>query len=361
MELIYTVVFGSCLILQISAFGKSGKAEVKGNVLFQVQLPNVLYQSIPKFTKDDTKDRITQHEIKLASDKKLLVKCVEDDYEAEAYIFSPGDHYHLIDRLKLFPRKDVCKQMNRFDTDFSEQPILHETYGHDKLMFTMSYKFNGEEEQCLKRRYLFSTFLYYAKFERGPVELTDCKKSFAEHLKNHEILLSSGSFGIMDFNKNLDSVGEPSIHTFNVPNLKLRCQTYTKKTKSGPIEDSTEAIGYIIYEDTKLKQDMIIEKLRLDSCEAGVNGMYIKEGITPLNTREFTLVFKTTDGQCYRSHLTYEPLRDKLKVGRSAPDRVNCPDVWTSDAALATKPPLYIRFLKFLGNLSRKFRQLFKL
>lgn len=150
-------------------------------------------------------------------------------------------------------------------------------------------------------------------------------------------LLSSGTYEILDFNKNMDSVGEPKEFTIqaqeNISDFKLKCQEYEKKNSNG---DSKLETGLITYQ-----KNIVLEKLYLDSCKNGVEGIYINlVKLTLMSTiKEFELVFKTKDGKCFKRFISYQTIHetdDKVSIHRKLPEEVNCPKDgdWTSDKAL---------------------------
>lgn len=154
-------------------------------------------------------------------------------------------------------------------------------------------------------------------------------------------LTSSGTYEVMNFNKDLKPSEEPTSHIIqDESNLKLVCQIYNNPDSTA--EDSIIAKGFITY------GDVIIEKLSLDTCTDGIEGMYIGTvEIDPLYEKEFILVFKTTDKKCYKMYIRYSFVesRDKIKISRDAPEGVNCPEDWTRKAALEVKAPWYKRVL----------------
>ncbi|XP_054258722.1 uncharacterized protein LOC128983450 [Macrosteles quadrilineatus] len=159
-----------------------------------------------------------------------------------------------------------------------------------------NFHWAGTVIQCFKRRYTMATFLHspskpsihsipYSKLEREDVEMADCKGTFIDTDASRAYLLLRGTYEIMDFMKNGDTLGKSVIETSfkTEANLKLRCQTDTDV----PAKDSAMAEGFIMYED------IILDKLYLDSCTAGVEGIYINvmnEKDTKAIRRIFTCV-----------------------------------------------------------------------
>ncbi|XP_054283045.1 uncharacterized protein LOC129000142 [Macrosteles quadrilineatus] len=358
MELLAAMVFGSLLILL--SLASTIADDVKGHVLFspeQNELFDWLYQSSHTTTEpgNNMKHSSTHHTIPLASDKNLRVKCEEYDNEAkeeddnEAKVFIYGPEGYLVDVWRLHYSKDICKQVNKnIYLDEHEQPRqTQKDSEYDELTFTMMYKFSWENQRCLKRHYTVNTLPHIAKLDRGISTMTDCLGTPVETAEEDTesgwegYLLSSGKYEILDFNKNMDSVGEPREFTIQAEghlfDFKLKCQQYKKKQSSE--EDSTLATGLIMYEN-----NLVLEKLYLDTCNSGVEGIYINlVELTLMSTiKEFELVFKTKDGQCFKRFISYQTIHetdDKVSIHRKLPEEVNCPKDgdWTSNKALSVR------------------------
>ncbi|XP_054260125.1 uncharacterized protein LOC128984782 [Macrosteles quadrilineatus] len=272
----------------------------------------------------------------------LFFKCVKDDNKATVFVYAPEGY--LIDRLKIESKDDCDKFKDRINI-FGQLVRVREENGYEQLEYTIMYPLVGEEHRCLTRLYKLITFQYYTKLRRGDPQLMDCKEKTvigtADIKYEKEEMLPWGEFEIMDLIKDADFVDKPSIITLNADsNIKLKCQQYTKKEKgrNASIQPTSIAIGYITY------KNLILEKLILDSCLDKVEGVYInrlQETSDKMNEEEFELVFKTTKGSCFKISISYHfrrPRKDTVFIFRYNHQKVNCPDVWNSDAAFNVKP-----------------------
>ncbi|XP_054287049.1 uncharacterized protein LOC129002940 [Macrosteles quadrilineatus] len=350
MKLLFTVVFGSFLICQgLADTGSLSKgAEIKGHVL-DFPLPRdesehfSSFQALPNHIDPENKlknGRITEKNVELVPGKSLLVKCVEGDNEVNAFVY--GSEGYFIDRLKLGKSKMVFSQLLYISVS-KDTPFRVED---DTFTFKIIYKFNVEntkpdslEKQmpslrCYSRYYQVKTILHYHTLRRLATEYTNCEGTKIENESDEGVsLLPWDHYEIIEFHQYGDPFGDPVLTTFEKTNdaLTLKCQQYNKI----PAGDSTIATGYIVY------KDIILEKISLDTCTTGVEGICIKENNSS-EGKEFTLLFKQKDGNCFKMNIWFTYLlgvEGKVSLTRDAPSGVNCPNDWTSDAALEVEAP----------------------
>ncbi|XP_054265150.1 uncharacterized protein LOC128988010 [Macrosteles quadrilineatus] len=342
------VVFVSSLILQSSAFRNLFGTSVKGHVLFCPKKYELFYGLLQHNTikpEDSMNDLLARR--KTSFQFSLNVKCVKQNDEATVFVYAPEGY--LVDRLK-FESKEDCDKLKDLADIVGQPEWVRDEYGYEEIEYTIMYTLVGEVPRCLARIYKLITFQYYIKLQIGKPQLMDCKEKTvigdAEINYEKEELFPWGNYEIMDFIKDAEFVGEPSSITLKADsNIKLKCQQYTKKERKedGSIQSTLLAIGYITYEN------LILERLFLDSCPVDhVEGVYINrlpKTLDPSYEKEFTLVFKTTKGPCfkisisYRFQLKFRPLKKTANIYRYNHREVNCPNVWNSDAAFNVKPP----------------------
>lgn len=124
---------------------------------------------------NEVRDRLTNHEIPLGenSDKTLVVKCVQDNNKAKAFVYY-GQEEFLIDIVNIFDSKDICNQLGDY-IYVRTAPRWNQNDGNDELSFVILYKFDGETPQCVTRVYTLVTYLDYAKLQRELKLRTYCK------------------------------------------------------------------------------------------------------------------------------------------------------------------------------------------
>ncbi|XP_054264844.1 uncharacterized protein LOC128987832 [Macrosteles quadrilineatus] len=343
----FLVVFGSSLILQSSAFGKRSGSSVKGHVLFcpqKYELFNGLLQHYTMKPEDSMNDVLARR--KMSFEGNLDVECVKQNDEAKVFVYAPEGY--LVDRL-MFESKEDCKTL-KDNTLIVGKLIPAKANNYDMLDFPVTYTLLGKVRRCVIRPYTLIKLQYYTKLYRREPLLIDCEKrteigTAKINYKKGE-MLPTGNYEIMEFIKDADFVGEPSYITLKAEsNIKLKCQQYSKeeRKKDGWTHLTPFAVGYITYEN------LILERLFLDSCPVGeVEGMYINRlPQSPFYEKEFTLVFKTTKGPCFKISISYmfqelfqdnEQLTYAVNIYRDNHREVNCPDDWNSDAAFNVKP-----------------------
>ncbi|XP_054275247.1 uncharacterized protein LOC128994607 isoform X2 [Macrosteles quadrilineatus] len=363
----FFVVLGSSLILQSLASGQvSNTNEVQGHVQFfppqNIDFQRVLqhYTIKPEYNMKD--DLMRQQ--KSFTDKTLfVVTCVKDISIATVFVYAPEGY--LIERVKNVNKDDCDNDKYKDHIAIIDEPKREKNFplnGYEQLEFTIIYTFGEKTLRCVSRLYKYVTkpikFQYYDILQRSEPQLIDCRKKTEtkeaivsrvqrmlrlgdseqasqkhkvsisiQHEKNR--MLPKGDYEIMDLIKDADSVDAPSIITLKADsNIKLKCRQYTKKGTS-------LAVGYITYEN------LILARLFLDSCPVGkVEGIYINRRPHPI-VNEFTLVYKTTDGHCFKITIKYqcpEPCEDIVSMNRSDNRQVNCPEDWNSDAAFEVTP-----------------------
>ncbi|XP_054258868.1 uncharacterized protein LOC128983572 [Macrosteles quadrilineatus] len=136
----------------------------------------------------------TEKKFKFTSGKDMLVKCVEDDKEAKAFVFGPEGYF--IDRLTLQKTKkenNVCKQL----LDNIEMGPIHaytSTIRSYKFTFSLVYTFHLKNKpQCLSRTYTVEIYLHYPTLERGSEEMTNCKETVIDTSDSKKrILITTG-------------------------------------------------------------------------------------------------------------------------------------------------------------------------
>ncbi|XP_054277844.1 uncharacterized protein LOC128996497 [Macrosteles quadrilineatus] len=352
MKLIFTVVFGSFLISQsladILSFSEK-ETEIKGHVLdfpLQRDEPQFIesWEILPEKIDPENKLKnggITEKNFQLKPGKNLLVKCVEGDNEVNAFVY--GSEGYFIDRLKLKKSNMVCAQL-------VDNISVGETFRAEKFRFNIIYKFNVESKhcsfifikpktcgRCYTRVYEITTTLHYHLLRRLKAKYTNCRDNVNKNADNESVeLLEWNYYEVTEFHQYGDPVGDPVFTDFKTDqNLKLKCQQYNKI----PAEVSTIAVGFIMY-----KEYIILEKLSLDTCTTGVEGIYINRMKIKSYlemAEEFKLVFKNKDGNCFKMDIYYfiNSITGDVSIRRYAPGRVNCLNDWTSDAALEVEAP----------------------
>ncbi|XP_054279277.1 uncharacterized protein LOC128997663 [Macrosteles quadrilineatus] len=320
------------------------EAEIKGHVLdFPLQRDEPedfdSCQVLPKNIDPENKlknGRITEKNFKLETGKNLLVKCVEGDNEVNAFVY--GSEGYFIDRLKLEKSNMHCAQL-------VDNISVGKTFRGKVFIFNIIYKFDVEGKhckffffkpktcgRCYSRSYEITTTLHYHILRRLGAIYTNCRDDeYIKAYKESVELLSSRQYEVIEYHLYGDPVGNPVFTDFKTDqNLKLKCQQYNKI----PAEDSTIAVGFIMYDE-----DIILEKLSLDTCTTGVEGIYINRRKIKTykdSIKIFTLVFKKRDGNRFKMDINYfiNGINEDVVITRYAPGGVNCPDDWTSDAAL---------------------------
>ncbi|XP_054258756.1 uncharacterized protein LOC128983484 [Macrosteles quadrilineatus] len=351
MKLILTVVFGAFLIRQSLAGLLWGANSIGHVVDFPLQ-KHAFYESrqtLPKQNdpQDNLKSGITEKNLKLVPGKTLLLKCVEVKNELIMFVY--GSEGYFIDRLNVDKSKEFgCNQLleNIFVQD---DPTWSFTPELTKFEFNIIYRFTvegkGRKYSCVTRTYTVVIDLHYPALERGPGKMTDCNgaETGAEN-SERAYLLPRGDGEIMEFHVHGDPIERPVINTFKT-GLKLICQQYNTIPAGDKI-----SVGFIMYEE------IILERLPLDSCKHGVEGMYInikKVEKYPDADKEFTLVFQQKNGYCYKMDIWLQFVdfneKDEVNIRRYAPGEVSCPSDWTSDAAMNVQAPWYKRLTGIFG------------
>ncbi|XP_054258731.1 uncharacterized protein LOC128983459 [Macrosteles quadrilineatus] len=356
MKLISTVVLGAFLIPQSLAefgFGLFSKGtETKGHVVDFPLQKHAFYESrqtLPK--QNDPEDNmksggIAEKNIKFVLGKTLLLKCVEVNNELIMFVY--GSEGYFIDRLKVDKSKKFgCNQLLE-NISVRDDPTWSLTPERTKFEFNIIYKFTvgrkGRTYNCLTRTYTVVIYLHYPTLERGAGKMTDCNGA-ETGTENSEraYLLPRGDNEIIKFHLDGDPFETPVINTFKT-GLKLICQRYNTIPAGYKI-----SVGFIMYEE------IILERLTLDSCKHGDEGMYInikKVKKYPDADKEFTLVFQLTNGYCYKMDIWFQfvdSVKDVVNIRRYAPGEVSCPSDWTSDAAMDVQAPWYKRLTGVFG------------
>ncbi|XP_054287356.1 uncharacterized protein LOC129003139 [Macrosteles quadrilineatus] len=340
MELTLTVVFGLFSIHLSVAAETPTVANTDGHVLFYSQHDELFTGMVQDTTMSikpvDSREYSTQFTIQLTKDasKHLFVECVEDEKRPEVFLYSQEGI--LVDKLTLRNSEDVCKRVKDYiSLDGKEPEIKTFKNKYDVLEFSLMYQ-SHEEQHCFIRSYVINYLFYVALLGRDKVLKIKCKEDSVTDFAKGEaagvinVLTKEGFYEIMDYIKGSPR-SDPIVSTFAVQGFKLKCQEYTMERKQDAIKASTMASGLIMHDY------LVIDRLFLDSCTTGVEGIYIGELRESSKASILRIVFKKS-GDCFSREIKFtrpKIIGDTLyHMWRSTPMRVRCQNDWISGKEL---------------------------